>query len=310
MLLRSSSTPVLGSLVPSSISESHTPTCKLISCSANGNGAGSQEFRIKSCQNGLRRIQSDGNLEEYLVDADDLSFSNKLGRSRSRRNSISCSTMSPIPASLEYDYDDDSDVDDDDDKELELELQDTFKAAEEEEEEIMRGEYPFGGDDEGKMYLATGLGGGSSNGGSGGGSYQPVAFDKGGGMEQHYKKMLEEDPGNSLLLRNYAHFLYQVKGDGGAAEEYYSRAILADEGEDGEILSQYAKLIWELHRDKERAGDYFQRAVEASSDNSHIHAAYASFLWDTEDEVEEAQAHTSQVAHPFFHHGFMASATA
>jgi hypothetical protein len=75
------------------------------------------------------------------------------------------------------------------------------------------------------LFLARGLGidrlgsglpifddGGSSNGGT---NYL-VAFSGGGdrsGIEVHYKKLIEEDPSNGLFLRNYAQFLYQVKGD-------------------------------------------------------------------------------------------------
>lgn len=48
---------------------------------------------------------------------------------------------------------------------------------------------------------------------------------------------------------------------------------------------------------------------------SHIHAAYASFLWDTEDDEDEDEekenaADSSRVDQPLFHHGFVASATA
>ncbi|GAB4843650.1 hypothetical protein Ancab_013614 [Ancistrocladus abbreviatus] len=64
-------------------------------------------------------------------------------------------------------------------------------------------------------------------------------------IEDYYEMMVEADPSNPLFLRNYAHFLYQCKGDLRGAEEYYSRAILADP-QDGEILSKYANLVWEL----------------------------------------------------------------
>lgn len=216
-MLKSSSTPILGSLVSSLEShnhhhqshEVHGNTHKHIPTPisyTNGNGVSSHEFRRTLFRSpslahqitGFRRVQSDGNLEALaLANADDLSFSNKLGGSR--RSSISCCTMRPIPPSFEY-------TDDDDDEEDEK-LQDTFNAAMRVQEQVRNTDFMRFGGDEGKMYLATGLGGG--NGGRGG-SYRPVAFDKGGGMEEHYKKMLEENPGNSLLLRNYAHFLYKV----------------------------------------------------------------------------------------------------
>ncbi|XP_019165681.1 PREDICTED: uncharacterized protein LOC109161635 isoform X2 [Ipomoea nil] len=135
--------------------------------------------------------------------------------------------------------------------------------------------------------VGFGSGGGYPTGGSDGGR---GGFDGGDSFgistEEHYKKMVEENPGNPLLLRNYAQFLYQTKKDAKKAEEYYSRAILADPA-DGEVLSQYAKLIWEVHGDAENATSYFERAVQAAAGDSHVEAAYASFLWEVEDNEEE-----------------------
>jgi len=85
-------------------------------------------------------------------------------------------------------------------------------------------------------------------------------------LDAQYKRMVDEQPGNALFLRNYAQFLHEVKGDARRAEEYYSRAMLADPG-DGEIMSQYAKLVWEVHRDQERCLGYFHRSVQAAPQN-------------------------------------------
>lgn len=142
-----------------------------------------------------------------------------------------------------------------------------------------------------EMYLARELDL-SGCGFGGGGDFNPANSGRGGddgdrpGVEGYYRKMVEENPGNPLFLRNYAQYLYQTKQDLHGAEEYYSRAILADP-EDGEILSQYAKLTWELHSDQERASNYFERAVQAAPEDCHVHAAYASFLWETEEDEEE-----------------------
>ncbi|KAL6652409.1 hypothetical protein ACP70R_011334 [Stipagrostis hirtigluma subsp. patula] len=102
-------------------------------------------------------------------------------------------------------------------------------------------------------------------------------------MDAQYKRMVDEQPGNALFLRNYAQFLHEVKGDPRRAEEYYSRAMLADPG-DGEIMSQYARLVWVAHRDRERALTYFEKSVQAAPQNSHVLAAYASFLWEQDDD--------------------------
>jgi tetratricopeptide (TPR) repeat protein len=172
-----------------------------------------------------------------------------------------------------------------------------------------------------EMYLAKGLGvdvsgdgiDGGCRGGNGGGDYSSMGSrgndgDSNHGVEEYYKKMVQQNPGNSLFLRNYAQFLYQSKKDREGAEEYYSRAILADPN-DGEVLSQYGKLVWELHHDEERATSYFERAVQASPDDSHVQAAYASFLWDTEED-EDASSNDPQCLPQHFHFGAMATSGA
>lgn len=121
--------------------------------------------------------------------------------------------------------------------------------------------------------------GGSGDRGGGGGG------DDSNSTDVYYQKMLEANPGNPLLLMNYAKFLHEVRRDLGRAEEYYGRAILASPG-DGEALSLYAKLIWETHNDVPRAEAYFDQAVKANPDDCYVLASYASFLWNTEEEED------------------------
>uniref|UniRef100_M1B1N2 O-linked n-acetylglucosamine transferase, ogt n=1 Tax=Solanum tuberosum TaxID=4113 RepID=M1B1N2_SOLTU len=104
--------------------------------------------------------------------------------------------------------------------------------------------------------------------------------------EDYYKSMIQENPNNPLVLRNYAQFLDQCKGDLRGAEEYYSRAVLTD-ASDGEIISQYANFIWHLHHDQNKASSYFKRAVQASPGNCDVLASYARFLWETEEDEDE-----------------------
>ncbi|KAH7446390.1 hypothetical protein KP509_01G053500 [Ceratopteris richardii] len=104
----------------------------------------------------------------------------------------------------------------------------------------------------------------------------PVSHDS------YYQSLLETDPGNPLLLRNYAEYLLK-NGEAKKAEEFYERAILADPN-DGEVLSSYAKLQWDSNRDEERAEAYYDRAVRAAPDDCFVMASYASFLWDVEED--------------------------
>ncbi|XP_009769424.1 uncharacterized protein [Nicotiana sylvestris] len=336
MMLRSSSTPLLRSLLSESPSN-HTPNSihhsyTKLSCNHGGyqnytkisNSPISPSVSELSngrqlASHGFRRAQSEGNLEGLAKasteEVDEFSLSKLPKRLVRKPHKAFLETIPSfnIHNSREFHSDDDSyDEEDEDDDFGYISKQYSLGTNGLKEEmsyvsqnlklEIVEGRE--------EMYLARGIGvadigcfddggpygGWGNGGGGGGGGYRPVAFDREGGgdspglhIEEYYKRMLEENPGNSLFLRNYANFLYQIKKDLKEAEEYYSRAILADPS-DGEILSQYAKLIWELHCDEDRATSYFERAVQAASSDSHIHAAYANFLWEIEDENDDIQA--------------------
>ncbi|KAI6679359.1 hypothetical protein NL676_033240 [Syzygium grande] len=149
-----------------------------------------------------------------------------------------------------------------------------------------------------------GGGGGGSDGGDGGGMLED--WDANGGKEStdlYYKRMIEADPGNALVLGNYARFLKEVQGDHEKAEEYCARAILANP-KDGNVLSMYGDLIWQSHKDSERAENYFDRAVKAAPDDCYVMASYAHFLWDAEeDDDEEARDDTMTTSPPSFFRG-------
>ncbi|XP_012451469.1 uncharacterized protein LOC105773857 [Gossypium raimondii] len=106
--------------------------------------------------------------------------------------------------------------------------------------------------------------------------------------DTYYQKMIQANPGNSLLLSNYARFLKEVRGDLVRAEEYCGRAILANPN-DGNLLSMYADLIWQTHKDGPRAETYFDQAVKSAPDDCFVLASYARFLWDAEEEDDEEE---------------------
>ncbi|KAG6759172.1 hypothetical protein POTOM_035641 [Populus tomentosa] len=100
--------------------------------------------------------------------------------------------------------------------------------------------------------------------------------NEGGSAEEYCMRMVEENPCNSLVLKNYAEFLYQSKRDLEGAEEYYSRAILADPS-DGETLSQYAKLVWELYHDHDKALSFYEQAAQATPSDRAL--KFTVFSW-------------------------------
>ncbi|KAE8685338.1 Tetratricopeptide repeat-like superfamily protein, putative isoform 2 [Hibiscus syriacus] len=374
MMLRSSSTPLLGSLISSIAADSpngnnhyyetgspfrHYPSSSFhghshhnrlsfhpspgsvhlsaaVSCGSSPISPSVvdqfSDFELK----GFRRAQSEGNLEGLVHSACD---GNGEFYHRSQPKKLSarsnCFMLETIPSFSVYNSGERCEEDDESDFEEEEE--------EEEDEELMAvvngGGHGFNSisledllfneqvkvtDEKGlvgqEMFLPTGLetatdggnrsgisGGYGGSWGGGGGEFNSAGSNGDAEVEEYYKRMVEENPGNPLFWGNYAQFLYESR-DLEGAEEYYSRAILADP-KDGETLSQYAKLVWELHRDEERASSYFERAVQASPQDSHVHAAYASFLWETEEDGDECAAPSDLDAIPsLIHHGTLASA--
>lgn len=82
----------------------------------------------------------------------------------------------------------------------------------------------------GTMYIAGAFG-------IGGGNQEVSSTDSVSECtEAYYQKMLEANPDNSLLLRNYAKFLHEVQGNLAKAEEYYGIAILASPGDGGYLF--------------------------------------------------------------------------
>ncbi|XP_004493826.1 uncharacterized protein [Cicer arietinum] len=352
MLLRSSSTPVLGSLL-SSFTDSpihhhtHTVTIHPESChnalkhlpptttslqhhhhrlnlSRTSSPISPSVTDLEHKNKGFRRVQSEGNLEDLAFatgcnNEDRFNYMDPLKRYSVRQR---CLALETIPSFIlskqtglrEEEEDGESDIEDED-----YEFSVVNSGSDMMKDRLNRmsfGEEEVVGNNK-EMYLAKGLGVdvcgdgiGGCRGGNGGGDYNSMGSggndgDNNHGVEEYYKKMLEENPGNPLFLRNYAQFLYQCKQDLEGAMEYYSRAILADP-EDGEVLSQYGRLVWELHHDQQRASNYFERSIQASPEDSHVQAAYASFLWDTEEE-EGAGWNQQQCLPQHFHLGAMAT---
>ncbi|OMO91898.1 Tetratricopeptide-like helical [Corchorus capsularis] len=357
MLLKSASTPVLGSLL-SSITESpnyhesstpnrHFPSNSLfhhnnhssrlsfhpspgslhVSC---GSSPVSPSFAFDHFERkGFRRAQSEGNLEGLVVH--DSYYSSKSNDefhydqkqiNPARHNRLMLQTIPSFSfynsrARCEEEDDDQSDVEEEEQvlgrsDQMPGGIGNEYYMKLLNEQEVKVG---FGVGEQELMFLGAdggGISGGSSGGGGGGEFINPSGSgaDGGNGVEEYYKRMVEENPGNPLFLGNYAQFLYQSKGDLEGAEEYYGRAILADP-KDGGTLSQYAKLVWDLHHDHERASTYFERAVQASPQDSHVHAAYASFLWETEEDHEDECMVPSDIDSkpPRLHQGALATAS-
>ncbi|KAK8671898.1 hypothetical protein V6N13_038481 [Hibiscus sabdariffa] len=123
-------------------------------------------------------------------------------------------------------------------------------------------------------------------------------------MNLVYQMRISEEPENSLLLLNYAQFLYLVVKDhdrydlksycfrselcpvidlrdSNRAEEYFKRAIRV-EPQDPEALEQYADFLWKVRNDQPEAEERYLEALEADNMKTPFRASkYAYFLWGT-----------------------------
>lgn len=98
--------------------------------------------------------------------------------------------------------------------------------------------------------------------------------------ELHYKKHLLQTPDCSLLLSNYAQFLFLVLHDIDGAEEYYKRSVLVESPE-AEAFSRYADFLLMVRKDFWAAELRYLQALEADPGNTYYLSKYASFLWTT-----------------------------
>lgn len=95
-----------------------------------------------------------------------------------------------------------------------------------------------------------------------------------------YQMGLTQEPQNTLLLANYAQFLFLVAQDYDRAEEYFKKAAEV-EPKDAEALNKYATFLWQVRKDLWAAEETFNEAIAAEPSNSFYAANYANFLWNT-----------------------------
>lgn len=95
-----------------------------------------------------------------------------------------------------------------------------------------------------------------------------------------YQSGLNQEPNNSLLLANYAQFLYLVAHDYDRAEEYFKRAVRVEPA-DAEAYNKYASFLWMAKKDLWAAEETYLEAIAADPSNTYYAANYAHFLWNT-----------------------------
>ncbi|XP_078440220.1 uncharacterized protein LOC144710348 [Wolffia australiana] len=95
-----------------------------------------------------------------------------------------------------------------------------------------------------------------------------------------YERAIAGGEASSLILGNYAQFLYAVANDHDRAELYFQWAAMA-EPRDAEAVSRYAFFLWEGRGDISGAEQMFLEAIEIEPGNHYFSSNYAWFLWKT-----------------------------
>ncbi|KAG6552500.1 hypothetical protein Mapa_005920 [Marchantia paleacea] len=111
-----------------------------------------------------------------------------------------------------------------------------------------------------------------------------ACFDR---TDLEYQHAIREEPTNTMLMVNYAQFLFAVRRDNRGAEHFFSKALKLDK-EDGDIWARWAIFLW-LGRDDRPAADEAYRAAIALDPCNPYHAgSYAHFLWHSDDDEPNA----------------------
>ncbi|XP_028803746.1 uncharacterized protein LOC114758826 [Neltuma alba] len=101
--------------------------------------------------------------------------------------------------------------------------------------------------------------------------------------ELYYKEHINQAPRSSLLLSNYAQFLYLVYHDVDRAEEYFRRAVMV-KPQDAEALSRYADFLWLVRKDLKEAEVRYLQAMQVDPDSTHYKSKFATFIWSISDQ--------------------------
>ncbi|KAI5080089.1 hypothetical protein GOP47_0005568 [Adiantum capillus-veneris] len=95
-----------------------------------------------------------------------------------------------------------------------------------------------------------------------------------------YQDAISNDSNNSLLLANYAQFLFLVRKDHDRAEELFRKAVVCDPF-DCDAIGRFASFLWLARRNLGAAEKAYQAALRADPANSFHAANYAHFLWNS-----------------------------
>ena len=105
---------------------------------------------------------------------------------------------------------------------------------------------------------------------------------------QIFTDLLSAPQVDSRTLSQAAEFFWQVAGDLEMANKLYSQAVAKDQ-EDEILRGHYADFLWRGLGNGPRAKEVFDQAFKIGPiDDEAVLAAFATFLWQSENQIELA----------------------
>ena len=92
-----------------------------------------------------------------------------------------------------------------------------------------------------------------------------------------YSQAIEKDRDDEILRGHYADFLWRGMGNGPRAKAAFAKAFKIDQIEDEVILAAFAVFLWQSENEIEMAAKYFQQALDEEPDQEWIYTFYAEF---------------------------------
>ena len=92
-----------------------------------------------------------------------------------------------------------------------------------------------------------------------------------------YQEAMGKDRDDEILVSQYADFLWRGMGNGPKAKSAFAKAFKMDQIEDEGILAAFATFLWQSENEIEMAAKYFKQALEEEPEQPWIYQVYAEF---------------------------------
>ena len=92
-----------------------------------------------------------------------------------------------------------------------------------------------------------------------------------------YQEAIGKDRDDEILVGHYADFLWRGMGNGPKAKATFAKAFKMDQIEDEVILAAFATFLWQSENEIEMAAKYFKQALDEEPEQEWIYEIYAEF---------------------------------